>query len=487
MTALVHRRAGRTGPRGPSTASSRRRLALAAVSVAVASLPVSPARAAGEVSANATSRVIAVAPVSGGLSLEVGLGSAVADLEGSTPRGESATLKPGIIGLLAGSTVPLPGPSKADLRAEKQVDRTSVVPPVDLGAVRLTTTRERAGVTAADDEAGLGAWARTDLSDVEIAGLVEVAGGTATASATAARAEGTASLGRITVVVGGVTVADLSGLEWRVSAELGGEPTASFSVGSAVIQGERQAIDSPEELRAALEPLAPLFAPVGLSIRVPQLDEREGGAALTPLVIESVNADLLRSTVGAVYPSIAPAYNDLATQLQDQAPEAGLALLVANVGLSIAAGNGGARVALGGVSATIAPRESFDGGTGAVASGTGVSSTGGIAGGIGAGGGSTPASSLAGVSPFYADTPAERTGGGVGPTVPARVPVAGGGEYVQELARAPIAAGGGSAAPAPLVFVLALAVAAGLAALDQLNVTRRAALRAARARSGAPI
>ncbi|HEX4979777.1 MAG TPA: hypothetical protein VFV35_06915, partial [Acidimicrobiales bacterium] len=171
-----------------------------------------PTAAAGEVSANGTSRVLAVAPVSGGLSLEVGLGSAIADLEGTTPRAESATLKPGILGLLAGSTVPLPKPSKADLRAEREVDSTSVAPPLDLGLVRLTSTRERAAVTSDEDEEGLGAASRTDLADLDVAGLLELSGGNATASANGKQAASTASVGRLTVTVAGVPLVDLRDL-----------------------------------------------------------------------------------------------------------------------------------------------------------------------------------------------------------------------------------------------------------------------------------
>lgn len=486
----------------------RRALALVTAGVAVATLGVTPAAvAASEVTANATGRVIAVAPVSGGLSLELGLGSAIADLKGTTPRAESATLKPGIVGLLLGSTLPLPKPAKADLRGEKSVDRGSVAPAVDAGALRLTATRERASVTSDEDEGGMGATARTDLSDVVVAGVVEVSGGTAGASATKKLAEGTSSVARLVVKVGGATLLDLNGLEWRVSAKLGEKPTATFSIGSAIVQGARQAIDSPEELRAALEPLAPVLAPAGVSIILPAVTETKGGAILSPLFVQSVNAPALRSTVGAVYPEIAPIYNELATQLQGQAAEAGLALLAANVGLSVAAGNGGARLALGGASAAIEPRESFGG-----SSDFGGSSSGGsLSSGAGAGS-SGSAASVAPSAAFFADSDAERTvrpapsvtsgfspSGAVASSVPAPAsaasPVAarptsapaGGGPRSIELAAVPLSESGESSVPAALVLALLLAGVCGLAARDQLSAERRDALRLARARSSSAV
>lgn len=486
----------------------RRAVALVAAAVAIAGVGATPAAvAAGEVQANATSRVVAIAPVSGGLSLEIGLGSAIADLKGTTPRAESSTLKPGILGVLLGSSLPLPKPAKADLRGERSVDRGSVAPPVDLGAVKLTTTRERASVTSDEDEGGLGATARTDLSDVSVAGVVEVSGGTAGATVTKKVSEGTASVGRLVVKVGGATLLDLNDLEWRVSAKLGEKPEATFSIGSATVQGTRQAIDSPEELKAALEPLAPILAPAGVSISLPTVTEAEGGATLSPLVVQSVNAPALRSTVGAVYPQIAPIYNELATQLQGQVPEAGLALLVANVGLSIAAGNGGARLALGGASAAIEPRESFGGSSDFGSS----SSSGSLSAGAGAGSSGT-AASVAPAAAFFADSDAERsvrpapsvtsgfsTSGAGASTAPAPVatasPVAtrstgapaGGAPRSIELATVPLSETGESSVPAALVLALLLAGVLGLAARDQMSAQRRDALRLARARSSSAV
>jgi len=461
--------------------------------------------AAGDVQANATGRVIAVAPVSGGLSLEVGLGSAIADLKTTTPRAESATLKPGILGVLLGSTVPLPKPAKADLRGETSVDRGSVAPPVDLGAVKLTATRERASVTSDDDEGGLGATARTDLSDVSVAGVVEVSGGTAGATVTKKLSEGTASVARLVVKVGGATLLDLNGLEWRVSAKLGEKPEATFSIGSAIVQGARQSIDSPEELKAALAPLAPILAPAGVSISLPTVTETKGGAALSPLVVQSVNAPALRSTVGAAYPQIAPAYNELATQLQGQAAEAGLALLVANVGLSIAAGNGGARLALGGASAAIEPRESFGGSSDF----GGSSSSGSLSTGAGAGS-SGSAASVAPSAAFFADSDAERTvrpaptaTSGVSPSAAVTAPAtaagpsptairptaapAGAAPRSIQLDTVPLSETGESSVPAGLVLALLLAGVCALAARDQMSAQRRDALRLARARSSSAV
>lgn len=475
-------------------ARRRRVVALLALSTIGASLGVAPSVAAGEVTANGTGRVIAVAPVSGGLSLEVGMGSAIADLKGTTPRAESATLKPGIVGLLAGSTVPLPSPSKADLRGETNVDRSSLAPPIDAGALRLTATRERASVTSDQDEAGFGAAARTDLSDLEVAGTLEISGGTADASANAKQAVGHAAMGRVTIGVAGTTLVDLQDLEWRVVSKLGDKPVVSFSVGSANIQGDRQAIDSPAELATALEPLKPLLAPAGISIRVPTAAEVAGGASLSPLVIESINAGALRSSVGALYPQIAPAYNELATQLQGQVPEAGLALLVANVGLSVAAGNGGVRLSLGGVSATIAPRATFGAADFDSDVQRDVSTTPSLTSGV------TP---MADAAPsFFSDVAAERvepvistrspataapttpiTPVSGGPTPPRPARTAGATGAGTTLAMAPLAASGDSTVPATLVMAAVLAVVSALAARDQMTVRRRDALRQARARS----
>lgn len=475
----------------------RRPLTLAICAGLVGTVVGAPAsRAAGEVASNATGRVVAVAPISGGLSLEVGLGSAIADLKGTTPRAEAATLKPGILGLLLGSTLPLPAPAKADLRSVKQVDRTSVVPELGLGGVAFKATRERAQVMSAEDDGGLSATARTDLTNLEVAGLVEVSGGTARSVANAKLAEGSSAIGRITVKVGGTTLVDLQGLEWRVVSELGEKPHATFSIGSATIQGDRQAIDSPAELATALEPLAPVFAPAGLAIRVPGVKELSGGAALSPLVIESVNATALRSTVGAIYPEIAPVYNEIATQLQGQAAEAGLALLVANVGVSVAAGNGGARISLGGASAAIASRAALGGDDGtespdaaSLPSGdelASAASTGALADtgatfftddpparidpgfdlGVSDGGGRQPSAATASTSPVGPRTGSSRSAAALSP-----------------LATTPIADDDGATIPATLVLAIVLAAVTALAARDQMNTGRRAALRHARART----
>lgn len=463
----------------------RRRLAaLMAMAAAGATVGSAPASAVGEVVANGTARVTAVAPISGGLSLEVGLGSAIADLKGATPRAESATLKPGIVGLLAGSTVPLPGPSKADLRGERSVDRASVAPPLDLGAVRLAATRERASVTGED--VGFGASARTDLTDLVVAGAVELSGGTAEASATTKEATGRSALGRITIAIAGTTLVDLHDVEWRVRSKLGEDPHATFSIGSAEIQGDRRAIDSPAELAAALEPLNPLLRVGGIGIKVPQVDKVAGGAALSPLVIESVNAEVLRGTVGAAYPQIAPLYNEVATQLQGQAAEAGLALLVANVGLSIATGNGGVRVALGGATAAIAPRETFGAARPDAGSQLRSSTAASPPTDVGSGGSSE--------SGFFPDAPAARRelaaassrgdGGQVSGTSAALAPTATGGVAAQPLSVPMTPLGSdGSPVPATIVLTAVLAGVTALAARDQMTVRRRDALRQARARS----
>lgn len=304
----------------------------------------------------AVARVAAVAPLTANLALEVGMAQSGADISGQVARGESSSFTFGIIGLLAGSLpVPLPKPAKADTRNTESIDRTAVLPPVGVSPVVLQTTHERAWVTKAPPSGA----ARTTLGDIEIPNLLSIGGGVSEARIDANLGEAMSSVSELSIAPLGQPLVVLEGLEWRAAQQAGAEPTASFSIGSGWIMGTRYPADSPAEMKAFFDAANTALAPTGLMIVAPEVVTLgDGSRRMTPLRVQLRDAPLAKETAGRVYPNVAEQVNVVLNGVGENAPpEAGLGLLLANVGIAALTGNGGVRAEIGGATARLATRE----------------------------------------------------------------------------------------------------------------------------------
>lgn len=304
----------------------------------------------------AVARVAAVAPLTANLALEVGMAQSGADISGQVARGESSSFTFGIIGLLAGSLpVALPQPAKADTRNTERIDRTAVLPPIGVSPVVLQTTHERAWVSKAPPSGA----ARTTLGDVEIPNLLSIGGGVSEARIDANLGQAMSSVGELSIAPLGQPLVVLEGLEWRAAQEAGTEPTASFSIGSGWVMGTRYPADGPAEMKAFFEAANTALGLTGLMIVAPEVVTlADGSRRVTPLRVQLRDAQIAKETAGRVYPNVAEQVNAVLNGVGDNAPpEAGLGLLVANVGIAALTGNGGVRAEIGGATARLATRE----------------------------------------------------------------------------------------------------------------------------------
>src|SRR6185295_16973797 len=133
---------------------------------------------------------------------------------------------------------------------------------------------------------------------------------------------------------------------WRATQARNAPAEAGFTIGSASIGDRRPlAVDSPEQLAAAIATINGVLVSQGIRITAPVATAGADGGSVDPLRIELRDPPLNRAVAGAVYSPLAPTVN----QMQDAVVKASgsdehvsQTLLGANVVLCLLLGNGGA-------------------------------------------------------------------------------------------------------------------------------------------------
>jgi hypothetical protein len=429
--------------------------------------PAPPSRS--ELVGSASARVAAAGPILGGLSLEAGFATSTVDLVGQAARGESTTMSAGAANLFLsqGGAPPLvPEPTRADSSGTPDAERSVAAPAGDF----VRVGHERAHAEPGRSEAV------TRLGDLLFGPAASVVGGSSFAGIAEDGARSSSAVGELRLGGAPAPEVRLSELVWEAAQAKGASGEASFSIGSASIDGRPLAVASPEQIAIAFEAINAVFVPQGIRLQAPAVTTAAEGGHVGPLRIELRDPPLNRALAGAAYSPLAPTVN----QAQESAAKAAgdprfdQALLGANLALALVLGNGGAGLELGGAMVGLSQREvpdlgSLFGGTNPLPGPDAV--PGGEADGFGDGNaGSGAAADPYGASfeapPSFGD-PAPGAYGNLAAPDPALSPESGGSAAATPQAEAAIGAGAAPGRsrpvgrlPAPLA---ATALAAGLA------------------------
>ena len=306
-----------------------------------------------ELVGSAGARVAAAGPIVGGLSLEAGFGRSAVDLSGDATRGESATMSAGAASLflsLSGAPPVLPEPTRADSNGTADAERAVAAPAGDF----IKVGHEKAHAEPRRSEAV------TRLGDLTV-GAASVFGGSSVAAIDEHGARSSAAVGELRLGGASGPGVVLSGLAWRATQARNAPAEAGFTIGSASIGDRRPlAVDSPEQLAAAIATINGVLVSQGIRITAPVATAGADGGSVDPLRIELRDPPLNRAVAGAVYSPLAPTVN----QMQDAVVKASgsdehvsQTLLGANLVLSLLLGNGGAGVEVGGATVGLTSRE----------------------------------------------------------------------------------------------------------------------------------
>jgi hypothetical protein len=355
---------------------ARFRVAAAMVGLGCAALLVAPAPAPAAAdgafvpgSGDAVANVGRLVARASGLPLAVTYGGALAHYQGTTGRGEAATLDLGVLGVLLSSPSAC---GRAPLSPDQLPKRTVA----DSRAGAASASRDVAGagpVGAGREEASARPDAKGDAAYTSAAlGLGELlAAGEGRSASTVELVDGKERRASASVRFGNVDLAgglvSLRGLRWSAEQHTGagGAVVASggtFGLDTIVVAGIPLPTDTPLKLGAAFGAADKVLAPFGLRVEPPAVTKTTGDreVRVTPLKLVLGDGTAARPLLGPVMGGVQPAREALLAAMKgigrggdcNLGQAGGLALTFVDVAAAAMEGAGGIDVELGGVLAT---------------------------------------------------------------------------------------------------------------------------------------
>jgi hypothetical protein len=288
------------------------------------------------------------------------LGVAQAEVSGPQARASAGLADFGnlslVLGAVAGQVpVPLPAlpaPVTADSQGTQEAVRDPLVANLSDGAQTPAGAREE--VRAVPDPA---ARARVVGAGLNAADLLNVSGGESRATAVPGATSTSVSLARMALGGGDEPAVVLSDLVWTATQELGKPGTASFSLGSAHVQGEPVDVSGPEGLDALIHAANEALAGAGLYLEAPAVTTDLTGGAASALVVQLRNPEPVAGALGTVTKPAGPVANQVLDAVIAAFPDAEGARLVVNAILANGSGRSGGRLELGGAAARLSAVE----------------------------------------------------------------------------------------------------------------------------------
>lgn len=323
-------------------------------------------------SGNAYAQIYRVGPTAGRLSLAPIIGLSLADYLSTVGRGEAKAADWAGIGV-AERALPDNTPVVRVASTDKNADEGESV------IVAGQKDASGAGGGAMDlfaraTNAPLGE-SHVRIATINIPGLIEMFQSEArtvvgVVGKDVRRSTSTVEIGRL--VLGGTV--ELVGLKWEAVQETRqeGKPKISgrFTIEGAKIAGTP--VPGPvgsSELEPVLEQINAALAPTGFAVRAPTVEKRGGQASVEPLAFEIINSPAGRQYLAPILEALQPtrepiadAFIDLAKQIEESnedAPDASVAVLAADLTLGIFSGSSQLHIELGGVNA-FTEGEQFD-------------------------------------------------------------------------------------------------------------------------------
>jgi len=360
--------------RQPSGATVRAATAMVGLGCAVLLGAPVPAPAAAEGSfvtgsADAAANVGRLVARASGLPLASTYGAALGHYQGTTARGEAATLDLGVLGVML--TTPM-GCGRAPLSPDQLPKRTVA----DSHAGAASASKDVAGsgpVGAGREEASARPDAKGDAAYTSAAlgfGQLLVAG-EGRSAATAELVEGKERRASATVRFGNVDLAgglvSLRGLRWAAEQHTGpgGAVVAAggtFGIDTIVVGGLPLPTDTPLQLAAAFGAANAVLGPFGLRLEPPELTKTSGDreVRVTPLKLVLGDGTAARPLLGPLMSAAQPGREALLEAMKglgrggdcNLGQAGGFAFTFADVVAAAMEGAGGIDLELGGVLAT---------------------------------------------------------------------------------------------------------------------------------------
>ncbi|HEX3829634.1 MAG TPA: hypothetical protein VHV82_20430 [Sporichthyaceae bacterium] len=340
--------------------SLTRTTALAAVAAACALSSAGPARAdTGFVAGSGTSSagVVGVGIRSAGAAIGFGLGQVRTRFAGAQGNASAAEVDLGLFDTLAKAplacgysfdkAVPpgfVPAPavvSSGDGAAQKRTASAGAGGPLQFGG-QYAAAAPNASATAT-----------VDATSLDLPGVVEMLGGTASSTATLVPGSQRASAAQASM--GGLSLAgdlvQLRGLGWTAAHRTGAQSdaTAGFTVDSMTVAGKPMPTGDPGQLQTAITAANQALAGIGLSLNPPTLRTASTGISVGPLRLSISATPQLRAVLAAALIGIQPLRTQLLAAVAplQASPDCGLAralgfgYLAADLA-TLALGDGGA-------------------------------------------------------------------------------------------------------------------------------------------------
>jgi hypothetical protein len=321
-------------------------------------------------SGNAIALVYKVNPVFGNLSFGITAGESVAGHQNTGATGQSQSIDLGVIGVtLAGAGCDGADPT---LPADKQ-PQAVVVRSDDPGADKGKTAKEGGVITQfASATTKPLATASTEIGPIGEQNGLFLSGGKAVATsgivqAGVRQATATTDIGKVSLLGGLVT---LNGLHWNAVQETGGRTTntGTFTLGSISVLGLTLKPD-PDALNQ-LDSAQDFLSSIGITISRPQTRVASGVVFVDPLrigIVPSKLRDTLIATLLGQLQTVRQTLTDAIAaiscdgQLNVLGNNGSTLVTVLDLGLATVSGAGSLTVELGGVQATTAAINQFQG------------------------------------------------------------------------------------------------------------------------------
>lgn len=354
--------------------------------------------------AQAVSQAIVLAPATGGLGYDITLAQSLAGYTEGVAQGQSQTLDLGAIGLSLTSTqcngqpavVPgkeLPAPVTVESGASGQQQQTQLTQ--GLNGTGAGAGQEQAAASPTPQSS-----ATTTLVGWDVPGGFSIDG--ATATATSAVVDGDARVAQASSAISSVSLlgglVTLDGLHWTATQRTGAGAAnqGSFTIGGVTVAGVTVPVPAgPLAQVAAIVDTA--LAPTGFHVTFPttSVDASTGTVTETPLSVGIDNSALGHQVVGPQLGTVQPLRDAIDKALLGASCQAGIPLLLADIGTGVVAGGGSLDLEIGGAQAGTTDQAAVDpfgglglgGGLGGLLGATvgGLGSGGGSAGGLGTG------------------------------------------------------------------------------------------------------
>jgi hypothetical protein len=314
-------------------------------------------------SALAQAKVLAANPQYAGFSLVVNAGQSSASYNGPEAQSSSQSLNFGELGSLLSGANPCAstaGASPFDTFNALTADSSS-------GASSTTGGNQVAGseaVTAnpSPEQAG----ATTSPADVNLPGLLQIAGQSTTQVAYVSGEEQSADAHTAmnVTLVGGLVMLD--GLSWTASQHTGNQNVSSgtFTVTSLTIAGMSMPVGTPTQLAASISSVNHALVAFGISVDLPteSTDQTTGTVTVSPLRLQLAGSTLSNAILGKLLPTagtLETAINKALATNGCLSFAASSGELVGGVVLGILGGSGEVDLDIGGVSADTQAAVSF--------------------------------------------------------------------------------------------------------------------------------